>query len=195
MTEEPTAPADDVNGRIPASDQITEHVTDAGKGGRVSGLRESPAQAEGNELGTQAGNAGDNTRLPATPTSEAGKPETPSVDPALIQKLQESGVKFTPGNVVAAGENADGQVVFLETGNSRAGLTHIIEQHGGQFAQMGIPEEQVPDFVVTAATEGKAVGIQGTRPIFEAEFDGQTRRVAVTVGSNGFVVGANPVGP
>jgi len=109
------------------------------------------------------------------------------VDPALIQKLQESGVKFTPSNVVTAEENADGQVVFLETGNSRAGLTHIIEQHGGQFAQMGIPEEQVPDFVVTAATEGKVVRVQGTRPIFEVEFEGQTRKVAVTVGSNGFV--------
>lgn len=116
------------------------------------------------------------------------------VDPALIQKLQEGGVKFTPGNVVAAGENADGQVVFLETGNSRAGLTHIIEQHGGQFAQMGISEGRIPDFVVTAATEGRVVGIQGTRPIFEVEFEGQARRVAVTVGSNGFVVGANPVG-
>ena len=119
---------------------------------------------------------------------------TCGVDPSLIQKLQESGVKFTPSDVVAAGENADGQVVFMETGNSRAGLTHIIEQHGGQFAQMGIPEEQVPDFVITAATEGKVVGVQGTRPIFEVEFEGQTRRVAVTVGSNGFVVGANPVG-
>jgi hypothetical protein len=50
----------------------------------------------------------------------------------------------------------------METGNSRAGLIHIIEQHGAQFAQMGISEEQIPDFAVDAAAKGRVVGIQGT---------------------------------
>jgi len=44
-----------------------------------------------------------------------------------------------------------------------------------------------------AATQGTQVGIQGTRPIYEVVFKGIKKRVAVTVGNNGFVVGANPV--
>ena len=40
---------------------------------------------------------------------------------------------------------------------------------------------------------GKQVGVQrdAGRPIYEVEFGGTIRRVAVTTGSNGFIVGAN----
>jgi hypothetical protein len=82
--------------------------------------------------------------------------------------------------------------VFLEQGNARAGLQHIVEQHGADFARRGISEAQIPDAVMAAATRGRQVGMQGTRPIFEVEFNGQTQRIAVTVGDNGFIVGANP---
>jgi hypothetical protein len=117
------------------------------------------------------------------------------VDPAVIEKLSQSGVKFTPGNVVAAQENGDGQVIFMEAGNSRAGLAHIIDQHDAQFEQMDIPEGQIPDFVVRGAATGRVVGTQGVdRPIYEFEYEGEQYKVAVTVGSNGFMVGANPVG-
>jgi hypothetical protein len=44
-----------------------------------------------------------------------------------------------------------------------------------------------------AVLSGKQVGMQGTRPIFEVTFNGTTQRVAVTVGNNGYVVGANMV--
>jgi hypothetical protein len=37
-----------------------------------------------------------------------------SMDPALIEKLTQSGVKFTAGNVVAAQENSAGQVILME---------------------------------------------------------------------------------
>jgi hypothetical protein len=36
--------------------------------------------------------------------------------------------------------------------------------------------------------------MQRTRPIYEVVVDGRTYRVAVSVGDNGFIVGANPVG-
>jgi hypothetical protein len=41
-----------------------------------------------------------------------------------------------------------------------------------------------------------AIGAIGaaTRPIYQTTIDGQPQRIAVTVGSNGFVVGANPAG-
>ena len=44
-----------------------------------------------------------------------------------------------------------------------------------------------------AVLNGKQVGMQGTRPIYEVTFNGVKQKVAVTVGNNGFVVGANMV--
>ena len=46
-----------------------------------------------------------------------------------------------------------------------------------------------------AVTKGKQVGIQGQppgRPIYEIEIDGKQHFIAVTTGTNGFIVGANP---
>lgn len=91
-------------------------------------------------------------------------------------------------------KNADGKIVFLESGNSRAGLTHIMERHGADFEKAGIAQGDIADLVVQAASRGTQVGMQRTRPIYELTFQGQTTRVAVTVGDNGFIVGANPIG-
>jgi hypothetical protein len=110
----------------------------------------------------------------------------------LPNELAQQGVKHTPENVVAIAKDAGGKIVFLEKGGPKAGLQHIVEQHGAQFAQQGIAEAQIPEAVMAAVTRGKQVGMQGTRPIFEVEFGGKTQRIAVTVGDNGFIVGANP---
>ncbi|WP_274561708.1 Hint domain-containing protein [Streptomyces spiramyceticus] len=117
------------------------------------------------------------------------------VDQELLDEMNEQGVKFDPEKVIRAERNADGKIVFLEEGNSRAGLKHIIEEHADDFERSGIAREDIPDLVMEAATKGKKVGTQGKgdgRPIYEVEFKGKKRRVAVTVGNNGFVVGANP---
>jgi hypothetical protein len=43
-------------------------------------------------------------------------------------------------------------------------------------------------------TEGTRVGTQGTgRPIYEVTFNGKVQRLAISVGDNGYVIGANPV--
>ncbi|WP_197709733.1 hypothetical protein [Pseudomonas syringae] len=120
-----------------------------------------------------------------------------TLNTSLLDELTANGVKFTPENVIATTRSSSGKVVFLETGNSKAGLQHIIEEHGSQFAQMGVSEAQIPGVVMRAVSEGKLVGYQGSgvgRPIYEFNINGQTQRIAVTVGDNGFVVGANPRG-
>ena len=48
-----------------------------------------------------------------------------------------------------------------------------------------------------AVMEGRRVGYQGSdtgRPIYEISINGHTQRIAVTVGDNGYIVGANPKG-
>lgn len=113
----------------------------------------------------------------------------------LMDELASSGVKYNPNDVVAVTRNADGKLVWLENGSSQAGLTHILN-HADDFAAKGISIGQLPEFITKAVSEGKIVGYQGKgtgRPIYEVNFNGQTQRVAVTTGSNGFIVGANPV--
>ena len=120
-----------------------------------------------------------------------------AVSQADLNTLAANGVKFNPENVVATATTSNGRVVFLETGNSRAGLQHIVESHASDFANIGVSEAQIPNVVMKAVKEGDIVGYQGSgtgRPIYQTTINGQPQRIAVTVGSNGFIVGANPAG-
>jgi hypothetical protein len=112
----------------------------------------------------------------------------------LLAQLRASGTKFNPDGVVDLRRLSDGRIVFLEQGNSRAGLVHIVKAHGEDFVRAGIALDHIPHAVMEALTTGKIIGFQGAgagRPIYELA-NGQ--RIAVTVGTNGFVVGANPAG-
>ena len=109
----------------------------------------------------------------------------------LIHELVNSGVKCNIDDVVAITKMPNGKLVWLENGNSNAGLKHIMN-HAEQFATQGISNEKIPDFLMHALSEGKVVGMQRTRVIYEVFYEGSLRRVAISVGNNGFIVGANP---
>jgi hypothetical protein len=120
-----------------------------------------------------------------------------AVNQSEIDILKNNGVKFTEENVVATTKTPDGQVVFLETGNSSAGLVHIIKEHVDDFANIGVSASEIPKVIMKTLSEGKIVGYQGRgtgRPIYQVEIDGKLQNIAITVGDNGFVVGANPRG-
>ncbi|MGI5428682.1 hypothetical protein [Streptomyces sp. CA-179760] len=60
-----------------------------------------------------------------------------------------------------------------------------------------MPVEEIPKLINKALSEGKIVGHQTpTRPIFETVYNGESHRVAITIGdqvqSKGRVMGANP---
>ncbi|WP_277749120.1 VENN motif pre-toxin domain-containing protein [Serratia plymuthica] len=116
------------------------------------------------------------------------------VTKSLFKEMTTQGIKFTPENVVGAAKDSSGKIIFLEKGNSKAGLQHIVKEHGSQFSQIGVSEARIPDVVMKAVTDGKIVGYQGTgtgRPIYETMINGKKYNIAVTVGNNGFIVGAN----
>ena len=120
-----------------------------------------------------------------------------AVSPSLLKEMSENGVKFTPDNVVAATRTPDGKIVFLETGDSMACLQHVIQRHVDDFANIGVQENKILKILMQAITEGKVVGYQGQgsgRAIYEIVIHGQKQQLAITVGSNGFIVGANPAG-
>ncbi|ARM71975.1 hypothetical protein LMxysn_0340 [Listeria monocytogenes] len=119
------------------------------------------------------------------------------LDKKLIAKLEKDGVKISKEDVIRIKELPDDKkIVWLEKGNPSAGFEHILIEHGEQFAKQGISKSELPDFLMTALEKGKVVGYQGKgkgRPIYEVIYNGKKHRVAITVGKNGFIVGANPV--
>ncbi len=134
--------------------------------------------------------------------SSTHTPEQPAIaapTQELLQELQAQGIKHNPAEIIRIARTADGNIVFLEKGTTKAGLQHIIDAHADDFARRGISQEQIPDLVIAAITNGKVVGSQGKgrksgggRPIYEVTFNGEKHYIAVSVGSNGFIVGANP---
>lgn len=117
---------------------------------------------------------------------------------ALISQLKSKGEKINPDEVVAIIQDAFGNIIWLEIGHlgsHPSGLVHIIDAHGKDFVQQGITIAEIPHYIMLAVKHGTIVGYQGrtqSRPIFEFTYKGTTRRIAITIGSNGYIVGANP---
>lgn len=120
-------------------------------------------------------------------TSGAGK--------ALINEVITTGGKITPNDVVMITRDPNGKIVWLEKGNDKSGLQHIIVEHGNQFNSKGITNEDIPDYILEAVYQGKIVGQQGKRnprTVYEFTYNGEKHRIAVQVSTNGYIVGANP---
>ena len=109
----------------------------------------------------------------------------------LIQQLEQRHEKITRENIMRIEQLPSGKIVWLETGNERAGFEHILK-HLKEFEKQGLPEHELADYIMDALKNGELVGMQGTREIYEVTYNGITRRVAITVSDNGFIIGANP---
>jgi outer membrane biosynthesis protein TonB len=138
---------------------------------------------------------------PITPEKPKTKPrpesEVTEMKPAdLMAELAASGEKYTADAVVMVTKTPEGKLVWLETGSSSSGLGHILEQHATQFAEKGVPAGEIPDYLQAALSDGKVVGYQRKRipprAVYEFTWKGETHQVAISVGDNGFIVGANP---
>ena len=117
---------------------------------------------------------------------------------ALIDKVPSRGDKITPSEVVGIACTSNDNIVWLEKGHlgkNSSGLAHIMDAHESNFNQKGIASSNISDFVLTAVSKGEIIGYQGkgtSRPIYKVTYNGKEYKVAVTVGSNGYIVGANP---
>ena len=109
----------------------------------------------------------------------------------LIQQLEQRHEKITRENIMRIEQLPSGKIVWLETGNERAGFEHILK-HLKEFEKQGLPEHELADYIMDALKNGELVGKQGTREIYEVTYNGITQRVAITVSDNGFIIGANP---
>lgn len=104
-----------------------------------------------------------------------------------MDELAKSNLKYSEPDVVAITKTSEGKLVWLEKGNSYAGLDHVMK-HADEFVSKGISMEQIPEFLIKAASEGKVIGMQRTRPIYQITYNGKMYKVAIDMGSNGFIV-------
>lgn len=111
----------------------------------------------------------------------------------LIRELINRNEKCIPSAIHKIGRTKDGQIVWLETGSSKSGLSHILKRHGKEFENSGVSKRALPNYLMTALSTGDRVGKQGrSRGIYEFIYHGEKRRVAIEIGPNGYIVSANP---
>ena len=135
---------------------------------------------------------GDAVREIAQEIKEEYKAKRTDEEKALIRELVESGRKVTAENIVAIAKGEAGGIVWMETGDKRAGLIHILERHQKDFDARGISAKEIPAFIKKAIDQnmptentqnkhGKAVILK---------IDGKQYKIAI--GSNGYIVTAYP---
>lgn len=123
---------------------------------------------------------------------------------ALIAALKAKKEKITVKNVIAIAKDRNGKIIWLEKGYSKdntdgkkpSGLKHILEEHEKDFINQNLIKEEIPNYLMTAITYGviiKSIGKRNPRPVYEFYYENKLRRVAITIGSNGYIVGANPI--
>lgn len=118
----------------------------------------------------------------------------------LIAELQQLNIKHNPDRIVRIAKLSNGKIIFLEQGRKGergSGLEHILENHQNNFTKRGIEPEQIADAIMLTLTNGKIIGYQPTRSptpraIYEVNFNGIIQYIAITIGDNGYIVGANP---
>lgn len=114
---------------------------------------------------------------------------------ALIDEVVSQGFKISPEKVVLITRDPTNKVVWMETGNAKSGLAHIIARHGKEFNTLGISNCDIPNYVLEAVYQGNIIGAQGRRnprTVYEFTYNGEIHRIAVQVSTNGYIVSANP---
>ncbi|HHQ0288398.1 TPA: T7SS effector LXG polymorphic toxin [Listeria innocua] len=108
----------------------------------------------------------------------------------LLDELATSGVKYNPEEVVMITKNLDGKLLWLEKGNNKAGLKHIVDGHAVDFEARGIKD--IPSFL-NEVLKNKPIktGDGKNGPFANYLIKGVKYRVAY--GTNGFIVSFYPI--
>ena len=122
----------------------------------------------------------------------------------LINELKKRGVKFTEGNVITIFRDKSGNIVWLEEGNSGAGLQHILYGDGTpgdighiqDFANIGVVgRDNIANFLQNILENESPVGMFKGGRVYDVVVNGVPRKILLIVGKNGFIVNAFPWTP
>lgn len=131
-----------------------------------------------------------------TPVATAsGRPRGEADRQALIDDLVARGTKVDPAEVLVIARAPDGRIVWIERGNEKAGLAHILRARRlRDFMSRGVAPTDVPGIAVRAVTDGVALGRVGRDGVV-CDVDvggGRREKIVAIVASNGFIVTAYP---
>ncbi len=138
-------------------------------------------------------------------TSSFKKIELPEEDKILLNQLKEAKVKLTEEDVLFVTKDKTKQILWLEKGNQKAGLTHILDGdgktagHAKDFQDaLGISREEVSTYLKKIISEGDVVSNE-LKPVknrmgYERIYYYKGKYyLLVGIGTNGFVSSAYPI--
>lgn len=130
-----------------------------------------------------------------------GSKQTPGTETQadLIAQLKMRGTKISEQDVVFATRDRSNQIIWLEKGNSFAGLEHIIQRHENDFKQKHkINQEKISKHLKVVFSSGeieysRLVNKNG-REGYEKLYRYKNQYYLLTgVGTNGFIVTSYPI--
>ena len=120
---------------------------------------------------------------------DSGNNSVELLDEKLIEQLAESGVKFQQADIVMITRNINGELLWLETGNNRAGLQHILDSHASDFALRGITD--IPHFLKVILQKSSIRTGKGKNGLY-ADYEVNGKQYRVAYGTNGYIVSFYP---
>ena len=118
----------------------------------------------------------------------------------LLKQLVDSKVKINVKDVVFTAKDSSGQIVWLEKGNSSAGLTHIMKHETDFIAKHNIKKGHLLSHLKNVVSKGKVIssrevrlpnGRKGLEKIYL--YKGKYYTLGA-IGTNGFIVSMYPLG-
>ena len=113
-----------------------------------------------------------------------------------LYELEKSGHKYSIDDIIFIAKDEQNKLIWLERGNEKAGLMHIIINHKTDFENaLGIKENEIALYLYNVITNGKLLDLKpskasnGEDRIYE--FDGNYYTF-VAMGNNGFIVTSFP---
>ena len=104
-------------------------------------------------------------------------------------------IERMPDKIVWLEEGLDDAQALAKYGkkDSGRGFRHILEDHEADFLRQGISQNEIPDAIMQALRENNVIDNQGrTRLVYFTNYKGRDYAIAIEIGSNGYIVGANP---
>ena len=132
----------------------------------------------------------------ASPAGTVGEAVPEVQRQALVDEVVAAGHKISPADVLQIARAPDGRVVWLERGDGRAGLSHILRAGRIRaFTDCGVAYAEIPGLAVRALTHGIRLGtVRNGGDAYDVDLGGGRRvKVVVVTGSNGYVVSAYPL--
>ena len=132
------------------------------------------------------------------PSKRDGKLISKQYDPwerdPLYKELAKSGSKFNKNDVKFVVKDKSGQLIWLEKGNSKFGLEHIVQRHEQDFKKIhGVSRDNIVPHIKIIISQGnieysKTVSRNG-RSGFEKLYNYQGKYYLLSaIGSNGYLV-------